>query len=85
MTNLDSIFKSGDITLPTKVRQVKAPVFPVVMPMCLNWQQPQVHPVPEAGHPPRLSLPTLAWNSRRWRIPPRDLKPCRNKGSPGQA
>ena len=31
MTNLDSIFKSRDITLPTKVRQVKAMVFPVVM------------------------------------------------------
>ena len=31
MTNLDSIFKSGDITLPTKVRLIKAMVFPVVM------------------------------------------------------
>ena len=31
MTNLDSIFKSGDITLPTKVRLVKAMAFPVVM------------------------------------------------------
>ena len=31
MTNLDSILKSGDITLPTKVRPVKAMVFPVVM------------------------------------------------------
>ena len=31
MTNLDSIFKSRDITLPTKVRLVKATVFPVVM------------------------------------------------------
>ena len=31
MTNLDSIFKSRDITLPTKVRQVKAMIFPVVM------------------------------------------------------
>ena len=34
MTNLDSIFKSGDITLPTKVRLVKAMVFPVVMYGC---------------------------------------------------
>ena len=34
MTNLDSIFKSGDITLPTKVRLVKALVFPVVMYGC---------------------------------------------------
>ena len=37
MTNLDSILKSGDITLPTKVRLVKAMVFPVVMYECENW------------------------------------------------
>ena len=37
MTNLDSIFKSGDITLPTKVRLVKAMVFPVVMCGCESW------------------------------------------------
>ena len=37
MTNLDSILKSGDITLPTKVRLVKAMVFPVVMYGCENW------------------------------------------------
>ena len=37
MTNLDSIFKSGDITLLTKVRLVKAMVFPVVMYGCESW------------------------------------------------
>src|SRR5574340_427931 len=37
MTNLDSIFKSRDIILPTKVRLVKATVFPVVMYGCENW------------------------------------------------
>ena len=37
MTNLDSIFKSRDITLPTKVRLVKAMVFPVVMYGCVIW------------------------------------------------
>ena len=37
MTNLDSIFKSRDITLPTKVRLVKAMVFPVVIYGCENW------------------------------------------------
>ena len=37
MTNLDSIFKSRDITLPTKVRLVKAMVFPVVMYRCECW------------------------------------------------
>ena len=37
MTNLDSIFKSRDITLPTNVRLVKAMVFPVVMCGCESW------------------------------------------------
>ena len=37
MTNLDSIFKSRDITLPTKVRLVKVMVFPVVMHGCESW------------------------------------------------
>ena len=37
MTNLDSIFKSRDITLPTKVHLVKAMVFPVVMHGCESW------------------------------------------------
>ena len=37
MTNLGSIFKSKDITLPTKVRLVKAMVFPVVMYECESW------------------------------------------------
>ena len=37
MTNLDGILKSRDITLPTKVRLVKAMVFPVVMHGCESW------------------------------------------------
>ena len=37
MTNIDSIFKSRDITLPTKVHLVKAMVFPVVMYGCESW------------------------------------------------
>jgi len=37
MTNLDSILKSRDITLPTKVHLVKAMVFPVVMYGCKSW------------------------------------------------
>ena len=45
MTNLDSIFKSRDITLPTKVRLVKAMVFPVVMYACESWT------VKKAEHP----------------------------------
>ena len=39
MTNLDSIFKSSDITLPTKVLLVKAVVFPVVMYGCESWTE----------------------------------------------
>ena len=39
MTNLDSIFKSRDITLPTKVCLVKAVVFPVVMYECESWTE----------------------------------------------
>ena len=37
MTNLDSIFKSRDVTLPTEVRLVKALVFPIVMYGCESW------------------------------------------------
>ena len=37
MTNIDSIFKSRDITLPTKVHLIKAMVFPVVMYGCESW------------------------------------------------
>ena len=44
VTNLDSIFKSRDITLPTKVRLVKAMVFPVVMYGCESW------PIKKADH-----------------------------------
>ena len=38
MTNLDSIFKSRDITLPTKVHLVKAMVFPLAMYICESWR-----------------------------------------------
>ena len=44
MTHLDSIFKSTDITLPTKVRLVKAMVFPAVMYRCKSWTIKKVEP-----------------------------------------
>ena len=44
MTNLDSIFKSRDITLPTKVHLVKAMVFPVVMYRCDSWTVKKTEP-----------------------------------------
>ena len=43
MTNLDSIFKSRDITLPTKVHLVKAMVFPVVVYGCESWTIKKLH------------------------------------------
>ena len=44
ITNLDSILKSRDITLPTKVRLVKAMVFPVVMYGCESWTMKKAEP-----------------------------------------
>ena len=44
MTNLDSMLKSKDITLPTKVHLVKAVVFPVVMYGCESWTKNKVEP-----------------------------------------
>ena len=44
MTNLDSMLKSRDITLPTKVRLVKAMVFPVVMYGCESWTIKKAEP-----------------------------------------
>ena len=44
MTNLDSVFKSRDITLPTKVHLVKAMVFPVVMYGCESWTVKKAEP-----------------------------------------
>ena len=67
MTNLDSIFKSRDITLPTRVRLVKAMVFPVVMYGCESWT------IKKAEHQ-RLNafelwcwrrLLTVPWNAKR--------------------
>jgi len=58
MTNLDSIFKSRDITLPTKVHLVKAMVFPVVMYGCGegngNHSSTLAWKIPETGEPGKL-------------------------------
>ena len=45
MTNLDSMLKSRDITLPTKVRLVKAMVFPVIMYGCESWTVKKAQPL----------------------------------------
>ena len=62
MTNLDSILKSRDITLPTKVRLVKAMVFPVVVYGCENWT------VKKAEHRRIDAFELLCWR-RLLRVP----------------
>ena len=62
MTNLDSIFKSRDTTLPTKVRQIKALVFPVVIYGCESWT------VKKAEHQRIDAFELCCWR-RRWRVP----------------
>ena len=70
MTNLDSIFKSRDITLPTKVRLVKAMVFLVVMYVCESWNikksEPQRIDAFELWCWRRLlRVPWIAWESNQ--------------------
>ena len=62
MTNLDSIFKSRDITLPTKVRLVKAMFFPVVMYGCESWTV-------KKAERRRIDAFELWCQRRLWRIP----------------
>ena len=62
MTNLDSILKSRDITLPTKVHLVKAMVFPVVMYGCKSWT------VKKAAHQ-RIDAFELCYWRRLLRVP----------------
>ena len=62
MTNLDSIFKSRDITLPTKVHLVKAMVFPVVMYRCESWTM-------KRAECPRIDAFKLWYRRRLLRVP----------------
>ena len=55
MTNLDSILKSRDITLPTKVHLIKAVVFPVVMYGCESWTIKKAESLGLQGDPTSLS------------------------------
>ena len=61
MTNLDSIFKSRDITLPTKVHLVKAMVFPVVMYGCESWTVKKA----ERQRIDAFELLRVPWTARR--------------------
>ena len=75
MTNLDSIFKSRDITSPTKVRLVKAMVFPVVMYGCENWS------VKKAEHQRTDAFELWCWR-RLLRVPLgcKEIQPVQPKG-----
>ena len=66
MTNLDSIFKSRDITLPTKVCLVKTFVFPVVMYGCESWTINKAeHQRVESFEPWCWRLLKISWTARR--------------------
>ena len=73
MTNLDSIFKSRDITLPTKVHLVKAMVFPVVMYGCDSWT------VKKAEHRRIDAFELWCWR-RLLRVPCKEIQPVHSKG-----
>ena len=76
MTNLDSILKSRDITLPTKVRLVKAMIFPVVMYECESW-------IIEKAECRRIDAFELWCWRRLLRIPriSKEIKPVNPKGN----
>ena len=76
MTNLDSILKSTDITLPTKVRLVKATVFPVVMYGCESWT------VKRAEHETINAFELWSWR-RLLRVPwtAKEIHPVNPKGN----
>ena len=67
MTNLDSIFKSRDITLPTKIRLVKAMVFPVVIYGCESWtvKKAECQRIDELELWCWRRLLRVPWNARR--------------------
>ena len=73
MINLDSILKSGDITLPTNVRLVKAVVFPVVMYGWESWA------TKKAEHRRIDAFELWCW-SRLLRVPYKEIKPVYPKG-----
>ena len=73
MTNLESILKSRDITLPTKVHLVKAMVFPVVMDGCESWT------VKKAERQRIDAFELWCWR-RLLRVPCKEIQPIHPKG-----
>ena len=74
MTNLDSILKSRDITLPTKVRLVKAMVFPVVMYGCESWA------VKKAEHRKIDAFELWCWRTLESPLDCKEIQPVLPKG-----
>ena len=74
MTNLDSIFKSRDITLPTKVHLVKAMVFPVVMYGCESWT------VKKAEHRRIDAFDLWCWRRLESRLDYKEIQPVHSEG-----
>ena len=74
MTNLDSIFKSRDITLPTKVRLIKAMVFPVVMYGCESWT------VKKAEHRKIDAFELQCWRRLLSPLDCKEIQPVHPKG-----
>ena len=75
MTNLDSIFKSRDITLPTKVHLVKAMVFPVVMYGCESWT------VKKPEHQRIDAFELWCWRRLKSPLDCKEIKPVHPKGN----
>ena len=75
MTNLDSVFKSRDITLPKKVCLVKAMVFPVVMYGCENWI------IKKAEHQRIDAFELWCWDSFESPLDCKEMKPVNPKGN----
>ena len=75
MTNLDSILKSRDITLPTKVCLVKALVFPVVMYGCENWI------IKKAEHRGIDAFELWYWRRLESPVDRKEIKPVHPKGN----
>ena len=75
MTNLDSILKSRDITLPTKVRLVKAIVFPMVMYGCEGWT------VKKAEHRRIDAFELQCWRTLESPLDCKEIQPVRPEGN----
>ena len=74
MTNLDSILKSRDITLPTKVRLVKAMAFPVIMYGCESWT------VKKAEHRRIDAFELWCWRRLLSPLDCKEIQPVHSKG-----